>query len=319
MATLTNASNGDVVFPEPSEMWLLQFSRCCECFCWSGAQCTTSGNHIMLHVGHGCVLLPERHGEGVLRAPALRSLRRASAQMGYEEPDTTELWFDMFSSKGEYEPNHGVLCYINELCFDWGGVEGGVWREGGGEGRKKEGKDQGVSYAWAVTEGTPRPRRAWTPWYMCESLGLRKNTVTFVSFFTSASSLLQLWLRVITSVWTLATVLNFRQDQVEGNVTHRKEGQTCGSARNQLWALSKSLAQCMPQFSDLYVEIRMSNPTRGCECRMRPYMGKYFGKQKHLTYTTCSWEWAWNKRKMSWSQSWFTNLRKWNLDSNQGP
>ena len=41
-------------------------------------------------------------------------------------------------------------------------------------------------------------------------------------------------------------MLSFRQDQVEGNVTHRKESQTLDSARNQLWALSKSLAQYVP-------------------------------------------------------------------------
>ena len=40
-------------------------------------------------------------------------------------------------------------------------------------------------------------------------------------------------------------MLSFRQDQVEGSVTHRK-GQTLDSARNQLWALSKSLAQYVP-------------------------------------------------------------------------
>ena len=163
---------------------------------------------------------PGAMGRG-LRDPALWSLHRASAaQMGYEEPETTELWFNKFSSKGDYEPNHIILCYINELYTD---QVKAVWREGEVEERKKGRKRPRECLAWALAEGT-KSQGVHGPVDPSTSVKVFENAMTlpFSShlFFPFCSCG---W--VITSVWTLATMLSFRQDQVEGSVTHRK-GQT---------------------------------------------------------------------------------------------
>lgn len=148
MAAVTNASNEDAVFLGPSEMWILDAVIV---FCWSRVQWATSSNHMMLCPGPDCILLPKYCGEGCWGTLHSDHSIERLAQMGYEEPETTELWFNKFSSKGDYEPNHVILCYINELCFD---QVKGVWREGEVEERKKGRKRLRECLAWALAEGT---------------------------------------------------------------------------------------------------------------------------------------------------------------------
>lgn len=74
-----------------------------------------------------------------------------------------------------------------------------MWREGEVEERKKVRKRLRECLAWALAEGT-KSQGVHGPVDPSTSVKVFENAITFATFFTSFFPLLQLWLRVITSV-----------------------------------------------------------------------------------------------------------------------
>ena len=74
-----------------------------------------------------------------------------------------------------------------------------MWREGEVEERKKVRKRLRECLAWALAEGT-KSQGVHGPVDPSTSVKVFENAITCATFFTSFFPLLQLWLRVITSV-----------------------------------------------------------------------------------------------------------------------